>query len=209
MSKDTKLHLEPPFRWAFKGDAPKIAELFRIASDGVSDYVWSKLTADYPGLDLLEIGAQRYARKNTEFSYQNCIVAEIDGQVAGMLLTFPMAAKPESPQVDEAPFPEGDGQPNVLSPYGELEVPGSLYVCATAFFPGYRGRGLGTRLMAVAGEQAREIGHSVLSLLVFEENRRAVALYHRLGYREIDRRPVVPHPLIRHTGAVILMVKGI
>jgi ribosomal protein S18 acetylase RimI-like enzyme len=53
------------------------------------------------------------------------------------------------------------------------------------------------------------MGFAVLSLLVFEQNRRAVALYHRLGYREVDRRPVVPHPLIHHTGDVILMVKEI
>ncbi len=206
---ESKSHLEPPFRRAFKDDAPKIADLFRIASDGVSDYVWSTLTDDYPGLDLPEIGAQRYARENTEFSYHNCIVAEIDGQVAGMLLTFPMAAEPESPQVDEEPSQEGDAEPDILSPYGELEVPGSLYLGAVAFFPDYRGRGLGTRFMALAEEQAREMGHSVLSLLVFEQNRRAVALYLRLGYREIDRRPVVPHPLIRRTGDVILMVKAL
>ena len=201
--------LKPPFRWAVKDDAPKIAELFSIASDGVANYTWSTLTDDYPGLDLVEIGAQRYARENTEFSYQNCIVAEIDGQVAGMLLTFPMAAEPEAPQVDEAPPQQGDGEPDVLSPYSELEVPGSLYVCAVAFFPDYRGRGLGTRFMAISEEHAREMGFAVLSLLVFEQNRRAVALYHRLGYREVDRRPVVPHPLIHHAGDVILMVKEI
>ena len=203
------MDLNLPFRWAVKEDAPVIAELFSISSDGISDYLWSTLTDDYPGLDLLEIGAQRYARENTEFSYRNCIVAEIDGQVAGMLLTFPMATEPEAPQADGEPSQGGDGEPDVLSPYSELEVPGSLYVCAVAFSPDYRGRGLGTRFMAIAEEQAREMGFSVLSLLVFEQNRRAVALYHRLGYREVARRPVVPHPLIHHTGDAILMVKQI
>jgi hypothetical protein len=32
-----------------------------------------------------------------------------------------------------------------------------------------------------------------------------VRLYEREGFREVDRAPVVPHPLIRHTGDVILM----
>jgi ribosomal protein S18 acetylase RimI-like enzyme len=203
------MDLNSPFRWAVKDDAPVIAALFRIASDGVSDVVWSTMADDYPGLEPVEIGAQRYARENTEFSYQNCIVADIGGQVAGMLLTFPMAAELEAPQVNEEPPQEGGGESDVLSPYGELEVPGSLYVCAVAFLPDYRGRGLGTRFMAVAEEQARETGYSALSLLVFEQNQRAVALYHRLGYREVDRRQVVPHPLIHHTGDVILMVKEI
>jgi len=42
--------------------------------------------------------------------------------------------------------------------------------------------------------------------VAFEENRGAVRLYRRLGYREIARAPIVPHPLIRSTGDALLMV---
>ena len=51
-------------------DCRRIAELFRIASDGVADYVWSRLQDDYPGHALIEIGERRYARENTAFSYR-------------------------------------------------------------------------------------------------------------------------------------------
>jgi hypothetical protein len=33
-------------------DCRAVAELFRSASDGVSDYIWSTLTDQYPGLSL-------------------------------------------------------------------------------------------------------------------------------------------------------------
>ena len=50
------------FRPATREDSRKIAELFRIASGGVAEYVWSTLAPEYPGLTSLEIGARRYAR---------------------------------------------------------------------------------------------------------------------------------------------------
>lgn len=199
----------PPFRRARKEDARIIAELFRVASEGVSDYVWSTLADEYPGLSLIEIGERRYARENTEFSYQNCVVVEFDGRVEGMLLTFPIPAQDTSDEATGNGVPEEDREPEVLSPYGELEVPGSWYVCAVALSPEYRGQGLGSQLLELAEKQAREGGCSVLSLLVFEENAGAAALYRRLAFQEVDRRPVVPHPFIRHGGNVLLMTKNV
>jgi hypothetical protein len=75
------------FRPATREDSRKIAELFRIASGGVVEYVWSTLAPEYPGLTPLEIGARRYARDEGAFSYRNCTVAELGGEVIGMRLT--------------------------------------------------------------------------------------------------------------------------
>lgn len=48
------------FRSATRDDCSAIAQLMRIASDGVSEYVWSTLTDEYSGLTPIEIGAKRY-----------------------------------------------------------------------------------------------------------------------------------------------------
>lgn len=194
---------ESPFRWARKEDCAKIAELFSIASDGVADYIWN--TLGEPGLTPLEFGAKRYAREPEEspFSYRNCIVADLDGQVAGILVSFPMPEEEAAPGEAE-PTPK-TGEPDVLAPYSELEAPGSYYVCAMALFPEYRGRGLGTKLLGIVRELAREAGCTELSLIVFEQNKDAVRLYQRHGFKEADRRAVVPHPLIRYTGDALLM----
>lgn len=183
------------FRPATRADCRRIAELFQIASDGVVEYVWEQLRRDYPGLSPLEIGEQRYAREGTPFSYQNCRIAEHEGQTIGMLHSFVLEGSdgPSSP-VDP-----------VLGPYAELEAPGSLYIAGLALLPEYRGRGIGTRLLAEARQRARMLGVRELSLLVFAGNQGAVRLYQRAGFQEIDRRAVVPHPLIRHRGDVVLM----
>lgn len=185
----------PLLRPARKDDCRRIAELFRIASDGVADYVWSRLAPEYPGLPLLDIGQKRYERENTAFSYQNCLVAEHDDEVVGLMHGFLMA---------------GFGQPAeevdpVLRPYSELELPGSFYVSGLAVLPGHRDRGIGAGLLAAARERAQDLGLGQLSLICFAANTGARRLYERHGLEVIARRPIVPHPLIHVSGDALLM----
>jgi len=183
------------FRPATRADARDIALFYRMASEGVSDYVWSLLAE--PGEDLLEVGARRYERENTDFSYENCEIAEFDGKVAGMLFGFRM----DPPEPDAEPMDDP-----VLKPYAELELPNSFYIAGIAIQPELRSTGIGSALLARAHRQARADGYKQASLIAFERNVDAVRLYERLGYRIIDRRPLVPHPLIHYKdGDALLM----
>ncbi len=186
---------EVQLRAARREDSRAIAELFRISSGGVADYIWQLLKPEYPGLDLLDIGEQRYAREGVNFSCQNCTIAEHDGAVLGMLHAYEM---------NEPGEPESDP---VLRPYAELEALGSLYISGVALYPEYRGLGIGTRLMNAALLTAKERGIEKLSLIAFEQNQGSWQLYLRLGYDVVDQRAVVPHPLIRYTGNALLMTR--
>jgi len=53
---------------------------------------------------------------------------------------------------------------------------------------GWRGKGLGSALMDVAEEWARDQGVHKLSLGVFAHNERAIALYRKHGFAEEGRR---------------------
>lgn len=186
------------FRQARRDDARRIAELFRLASDGVADYVWTLLAEEEPGLSPIEIGARRYARENAAFSYQNCIVAEQGQRVVGNCHAFVI----ETPSSTEGLDP-------VLRPYAELEAPGSLYISSLAVDPEAQGRGIGSGLLERAIDRAARLGVEQLSLIVFEQNLGARRLYARFGFEEIDRRSIVPHPLIHATGAALLMVRTV
>ena len=186
-------------RDAAKTDARAIAELFRMSSDGVADYIWDGLKDEYPGLEPLDIGAQRYAREDMEFSYQNCLIAETDGRTAGMLHGYVMES-------DGNPPPDMDP---VIRPYAELEVPGSYYLSGIAVYPEFQGRGIGTRFLEAAEGKARILGCPSLSLIVFEGNESALRLYERVGFTETDRRAIVPHEMLHHEGNALLMVKPV
>jgi GNAT superfamily N-acetyltransferase len=73
--------------------------------------------------------------------------------------------------------------------------------------PECRGSGIGNRLMALSTSEAQQRGFTEVSLMVFEQNSRAVALYRRLGFEVAGRSPVVPHPLLHHTGDLLLMMR--
>jgi ribosomal protein S18 acetylase RimI-like enzyme len=190
--------METEIRPARKDDCGAIARLYSISSDGVADYVWSCIAE--PGQSLLEVGRKRYEREESQFSYRNCRVVTAGDDVVGMLVAFPM---------DEGPVAADPDPDPVLAPYSRLEDPGSYYICGVALLPEYRGQGIGTRLMALAEEEARERGLPRLSLIVFERNEGALRLYERLGYVETARATVVPHPLIRMSGDAILMVRSL
>ena len=190
-------------RPAIATDARDIAELIAISSDGVALIDWSESAAERLGVTPIDVGAEAYARDDDECSYRNCVVAERDGAVLGVLLTFPMQRR-ETP----AAPPPYDGS-DLYAPYKYLEAPDTWYVCGVALYPEHRGQGIGGRFMALAESQARERGFDRVSLVAFEENVGSVRLYRRLGYAEVARAPVVPHPLIHVGGDALLMVKAL
>jgi ribosomal protein S18 acetylase RimI-like enzyme len=192
------------FRPATIDDCYKIAQLFSMASDGVANYMWSTLTKDYPGLTPIEIGSKRYANDQSVFSYKSCIVAERDGEVIGMMATYPIEEASESNSKATTELKELSDEPDILAPYS-MEAPGTWYICALALFPEFRGQGLGTQFLSIARQQAQEKGFQELSLLCFEQNTGAMKLYQRNGFKVIDRAAIVPHKLIHCTGDVLLM----
>jgi len=181
------------FRPAKKEESRIIAELYSISSNGVANYIWTKLAK--PGEDILDVGERRYEREDIFFSYKNCTVVEVDGVISGMMVAFPMVADDE---IDEDP---------VLAPYSRLEEDNSYYICGVALYPEYRGKGIGHQFMALAKKQAMLEGIHKLSLVVFEDNENALGIYQELGYKEIKREKIVEHPMIQHSGDAILMVK--
>jgi len=190
-------------------DCGDIARLFLISSDGLAEYIWSQAGAD--GASPLDTGRRRYAREGVDFSYQNCLVAEEDGHVIAMLHSFVMPPKAETD--DEAAANDndiGEAVDPVLQPYAELEDPGSLYVSGVAVTPEHRGRGLGRKLMEQARARAERLDLPRVSLICFEANETAMQLYRRLGYAEVDRRPVVPHASLHYSEVdAVLLVRGL
>jgi ribosomal protein S18 acetylase RimI-like enzyme len=190
---------EAIIRAARREDSREIARLFLVSSGGVAEYVWQQI--DPLSRPPIEIGAERFAHEGVVFSYENCLVAELDGAVVGMLHAFPMEAPAEDATPEEDP---------VLRPYSELEEPGSLYISGIALDPACRGRGVGTRLLAAAEARARTFGLERLSLICFERNEQAMRLYARLGYTEAARRPLVPHPTLQYRdGDAVLLVRSV
>jgi ribosomal protein S18 acetylase RimI-like enzyme len=192
----------PVYRPARVSDSRFIAEMIDVSSDGIALIELTSAAQAAGDRTALDVGAAEYASEEGDYSYRNCRVAKIADRRAGTLLSFPMHARDPADAASPPPF---DGT-DVFAPYKYLEAPDTWYICGVALLPEYRGRGIGTGLMQIARQQARNQGYGRLSLVVFEENEAAVNLYRRLGYVTVDRAPTVPHLLIRAGGDALLMV---
>jgi ribosomal protein S18 acetylase RimI-like enzyme len=195
--------LSPVFqlRPARKDDARALAQLIDIAGEGFGSHLWSQSAG--PDETALDVGMRRAQREEGAFSYRNALLAEREGEIAGLLLGYPLAD----------PYDTGDlnALPELVRPLVELEscAPGSWYINALAVFSEYRKQGLGTLLLKEAGRRARSARAPSLSLIVAEENRSAMRLYVRNGYQEAARRRLVPFPGLGHGGDWVLMTKTV
>lgn len=193
-------------RPARKEDCLTIAILYSISSDGVANYVWTQLAEQ--GEDIFLVGRRRYEQEDSNFSYRNCLVVEIDNVIVGMMVAFPMYSQETDESFTDQSLSKDESDP-VLEPYSRLEEYDSYYICGVALFSQYRGHGIGHHLMQLAETRCRALGLNKLSLIVFEQNAGAKRLYENLGYKVSATETVVPHPLIHYTGEACLMVKNL
>lgn len=164
-------------RPATRADAPALADLIVLASEGLSLEVWAGMAA--PGESPLEVGHRRAARDVGAFSWRHALVSEERGEVAAALIGYPLPNAPE---------PVPPDLPAQFVPLQELEdhATGSWYVNALATFPAHRGRGHASRLLAAAAWLARP---RHLSLIASASSEGALALYRRHGFEARARRP--------------------
>ena len=185
------------FRPAQRGDAREIARFFQITSEGGADYIWSLIAQ--PGEDLLEVGAARYAREGVNFSYENCLIAEHQGRVIGMMHSYVMRHDPHAEPVTDP----------VLAPYADMEIPDTLYISSLALDEGWRNQGLGATFLQAAQARCDALGLDGLSLIDYAANTGARRFYERHGFSIVKTCQITPHPLIRVTGKAFLMSRPV
>ena len=181
-------------RPATKDDAYVLAKLVNMAGHGLPLYLWTKM-AD--GGDPWELGRQRAQREEGSFSYRNAVVLE-HGKVLACLIGYPIVPAPVDPDT-----------PAMFVPMNELEAmaTGSWYVNVVATMPEARGRGFGSRLLAMADVIAEATGCNGTSLIVSDANAHARHLYDHAGYREVATRPMVKEGWDNPGKNWVLMVK--
>lgn len=186
-------------RPARKADAAAMAVLVDIAGEGMPAHMWAQIKAR--GQSLLEIGRSRAARDSGAFSWRNACIAENDGEVAALLVDYPI----------DDPYVIGDlsQMPDFIHPLVRLEAqaPGTWYVNVLATFPEFRNKGLGAKLLAHSETRGKEHGSRKMSIIVAGENPGAMRLYGRTGYVEAAREAVVEFPGCPHGGDWVLMTK--
>jgi len=189
------IDLEPRIRRAIAADAAELAEFINMAGEGLPLYFWRQIAGD--GGDPWEIGRQRQVER---MEAGRAFVIDEGGGAIACLTGYPTPA---------APTPIADDELDIFRPLIELEnlAPSTWYVNILAAFPEHRGRGYGTRLLALAEDIAREQELSAMSIIISGGNEGARRLYERTGYVETARRPIIKNGWECDSAEWVLLVK--
>ena len=179
-------------RRARKEDAAQIAELFMLAWPVEEILQSNGLTYKQLHESMTTIAAA----EETIYSYENTLVADIDGKVVGAMCAYDGAdyQRLKQPIVDILGADSGFAQ------LMETEA-GEFYLDSIGVLPEYRGRGIASRLFEAQCERAASLGHKVAGLIVDIDKPQVEALYSKLGFTYLDDKDFFGHTMkhmIRH-----------
>ena len=194
---------EPNIRPATLADAAALTVLMDIAGEGFPNQLWQEMAG--PGRSALEVGRERARREEGGFSYRNTTLIEVDGALAACLVGYMLDDPYDLSVLDDTPEPF---QPLVRL---EAQAPGTWYVNVLATFPEFRGHGLGSKLLSVAEERARQTktpGKTPgMSVIVGSWNEGAGRLYRRAGYNAVAAEAAILPPDFPQSGDWTLMTR--
>ena len=176
-------------REAIREDSGAIANVVLLAI-GVDIDNLSQYTSPF-NYELIKTLAER---EDSQYSYKNCYVCEVDGVVAGAVCSYDGSRLYE---LRLALFEELQRRGAILDKKitDECES-GELYIDSLAVFKEYRGRGIAKQLIAKVEAKSKEIGIPLLGLLVDKENPNAAKLYASLGFDPVNEREFLEIPMI-------------
>ncbi len=130
-------------------------------------------------------------RTDTLYSYRNTLVAKIDDEVVGCLISYP-GDDYEAKRAFTFAALDGAG------PSDTETSPGEYYLDTLALLPAARGHRIGLRLMeSVIDYATRELGYDRFTLLVDEDKPRLEAYYTMLDFQRDERVYFMGHPYYR------------
>lgn len=176
----TKITTRP----AQKRDATTIAQVVAMA---IGDEV---ALHNYCGENYLTVLTEIACATGTQYSWENAIIAEIDGEVAGAVVGYDGAKLQELRKNTFAIIYNHIGRtPNIAN---ETES-GEYFLDSVAVIPAFRGMGVGAKLIESLCDKAFAEGHELVGLIVDFNNPNAEKLYSSQGFERVGERDFFGH----------------
>lgn len=175
-------------RAARKEDASEVAPLLLDALHDIA----CMLTGGETKEEVLTTMEKFFTEEGNRLSYQNIYVKEIDGHVAGTIILY-YGADAQALDIPILKYV----QQKTGEAIDAFDVEADLdeyYIDTVSVSKDYRGKGIGTELIAAAEEIGKQHGYQKISLNVDKENIRAYELYSRLKYKSTKEISINHHP---------------
>lgn len=174
-------------RRAIQDDATAAARLIRMAIQDIAE----ALTGEEKETRILEVLADFFKQERNRLSYENCFVCDVDGIVVGLMLCYygGHAAELDEPLAARLRIVKNDPSLTIEKEADEED----FYIDTLCIDQAFRGQGIGTALIQVVEQYAKENKYERMSLVVEQNNTKAQKLYTRLGYIEVKEIMINHH----------------
>ena len=179
------MNYELNIRKATKADAPLIAKVVVMA-------IGEEGTRHYCGENHQSVLEEIARLEDSQYSYRNAVVAEVDGTPAGAAVAYDGANLYRLRDVTLKFIFEHTGKLHNI----EDETDASeVYLDSIAVLPQYRGLGIGKQLLLALKGMAHDKYEKDLGLLVDFENPDAERLYKSVGFERMNVKDFLGHKM--------------
>jgi len=191
------------YREANIEDCFKIAEGVDLASGGIVEFLFHDLLKNQTPTQVM---ADAFRDGVGPDSYKNAIIAEYQGNIIGVVYSYPAAFHGISDETRQF-FPSD--RLHHLAEFYHSRVENSLFLDSIYVDEKFRGQGVGSQLIALTKRKAKEQGYKQLSLMVMSDNVVARSTYERHGFYIVKHIELQPHRLIPNQGGIYLLVSDL
>jgi ribosomal protein S18 acetylase RimI-like enzyme len=92
-----------------------------------------------------------------------------------------------------------------LYEYYSVEVPASWFLDALGVDAAYRRKGVATQLVELTWEKAIKNNYNIVSLIAFTDNKPALVLYEKLGFKAVAKIRLAGNAYIPHSKGCLLL----
>ena len=172
-------------RKATKDDAPLIAKVVAMA-------IGEACAIFYGGENYMDTFEEIALLENSQYSYHNVFVAEVDGKIAGAVVGYDGAKLHNLRKATLDIIFKHTGKELQIADETDAS---EFYLDSLAVMPEYREFGVGSKLILAMKERASQEYNKPLGLLVDFENTDAERLYKSLGFVRAEVKDFLGHKM--------------
>ena len=178
--------MELNIRKATAEDAPFIAQVVCTA------IACEESLRGYCGENYMDVITQIASEEGTQYSWQNALIAEVDGCLAGGIVAYDGAKLyPLRGKTWDIIENITGKRPFIVD---ETQA-GECYLDSLAVLPEYRGKGIAKQLILSLAEKVKNEGIPYVGLLVDVDNERGQALYKSVGFKFVNKSDFLGHKM--------------
>ncbi len=164
----------------------------KLIAYAVGNAIGEDVMPSFCGNNWMNTIAEVATLENSQYSYRNALIAEVDDSPAGVIVTYDGARLEELRS--ETIRIVRKYKPNFTFSEDETET-GEYYIDTLCVLPQYRKMGIATKLITTIRKQAFAEGHTKLGLIVDFDNPSAERLYTQIGFRRVGQRTFLGHKM--------------